>query len=136
MKTQRTKARRRGWPVFIALAVAPPIAAVAVSVCLVLFVGLLILPYYHPPSEDIRGTGPLVKMFLSWWASLSQIASLIAWKFGFSWHVVAIRRNWRRAIDYVLAGAALGAVAGWPAHVISWPGFSRLSDFCSSAPHS
>ena len=108
MKTQTDESSKTRLVSFIALAIAPSIAAAAVSVCLVLFAWLFILPYYH----HIQGAEPLVKMFLSWWTSLSQIASLIAWTFGFSWHVVAIRRNWRRAIDYVLAGVALGAVAG------------------------
>ena len=95
MKTQRTKARKRGWPVFLALAVAPPVAAGVVAVCLLLL---------SPPT--------LGRVFLNFWVGLAVITSAAQWTLGLGWHFLAIRKNWRRANGYLLAGAAIGAAIG------------------------
>ena len=101
MKTQRTKARKRGWPVFIAFALAPLVAAGVVAVCMLL-VALRVVP----------ASAPWEQRLFEFWLVPAVIASGAQWTLGLGWHFLAIRKNWRRAIGYVLAGAVLGAGGG------------------------
>ena len=106
MQTPPTRPLKRGWPVFIAFAIAPPIAAGMVAVCMFLVVLLM------APTAAPTGMGHTILTFLLAWAGMSVIASAAQWTLGFGWHALAIRRNWRRAIDYVIAGAVLGGALG------------------------
>ena len=97
---QRTRVRRRGWPTFVAFAIAPAIVAGVATVCL-----FLVALGNSPTSTPAR-------QFIGLWVMLAVVASAAQWTLGLGWHVLAIRKNWRRANGYLLAGAAVGASIG------------------------
>src|SRR5262249_22526282 len=99
--------------------IAPPIAAGVVAACL----WLVIL------SQGL--TSP-ERVFLRWWVVFAVATSATQWTLGLGWHLLAIRKNWSRAIGYVLAGAVLGAavsVAVPLASLLMYPGGTYTIDF-------
>ena len=120
MQTPPTRPRRRGWPAFIAFAIAPPVAAGVVAVGLFLLILFLLqvrrFLFQAGPLGETVSKGDLLNM----WEGLAIVGSVVEWTFGLGWRMLAIGKNWRRAIGYVLAGAVLGrrsarlAPSRWP----------------------